>query len=221
VPIVDEDVRLAVYGTLATTGGAPGADALATSLGADKNDVRDSLRRLAIGRQLVLDENDRIVMAHPFSAVPIGFSVMGSSVLWWGGCAWDSFAIAHLLDNEPNVLVATRCPGCDAALAWVVDRHRPPEGDEVAHFLVPVSRMWDNVLHTCRHQRLFCGNACVDAWLARTSNTRGYVMDLGALWRLAKEWYRGRLDRGYVRREPAEAAEYFRGVGLSGTFWGL
>ena len=37
----------------------------------------------------------------------------------------------------------------------------------------------------------------------------------------AAHWYDGRLDRGYVRREPSQAAAYLRGVGLSGSFWGL
>jgi hypothetical protein len=32
-------------------------------------------------------------------------------------------------------------------------------------------------------------------------------------------WYDGRLDRGYVRREPSQAAAYLRGVGLAGPFW--
>ena len=41
------------------------------------------------------------------------------------------------------------------------------------------------------------------------------------LWRLAQGWYAGRLDRGYTRREPAEAAAYFAEVGLKGPFWGL
>ena len=27
--------------------------------------------------------------------------------------------------------------------------------------------------------------------------------------------------RGYVRREPSQAAAYLRGVGLAGPFWGL
>jgi hypothetical protein len=34
-------------------------------------------------------------------------------------------------------------------------------------------------------------------------------------------WCAGRLERGYVRREPSAAADYLRSVGLSGTFWGL
>ena len=91
----------------------------------------------------------------------------------------------------------------------------------MAHFLVPVARMWSDVVHTCGHQRLFCGRGCVDTWLARTANAEGYVMDLATLWRLARHWYDGRLERGYTRREPARAAAYFRDVGLSGPFWGL
>ena len=46
-------------------------------------------------------------------------------------------------------------------------------------------------------------------------------MDLATLRRLAQGWYAGRLDRGYVRRDPTEAADYFRSVGLTGPFWGL
>ncbi len=79
-------------------------------------------------------------MARPF-AVPLGFSVMGCETLWWGGCAWDLFALPHLLFDEPDVLVATRCVGCGGALAWVVGRDAPPAGDEVAHFLIPAARM--------------------------------------------------------------------------------
>lgn len=45
-------------------------------------------------------------------------------------------------------------------------------------------------------------------------------MDLATLWRLAEHWYDGGLDRGYVRREPAESTDYLRGVGLTGGFWG-
>jgi hypothetical protein len=58
-------------------------------------------------------------------------------------------------------------------------------------------------------------------WLTRTGHQQGYVMDLTTLWRLARGWYRGRLEAGYRRREPTEAAAYFRKVGLDGPFWGL
>jgi hypothetical protein len=216
-----EDLRLAVYRTFSRTGHEPTLEALSAELGLTAGAVRDGLRRLAEARHVVLDERGRIVMAHPFSAIPLGFSVMGRTTLWWGGCAWDSFAIPHLLPDEPDVLVATRCPGCDAAHSWVVTRHAPPTGEQVAHFLVPSTKMWDDVVHTCGNQRIFCSERCVDDWLTRTDRSRGYVMDLTTLWRLAQGWYAGRLDRGYVRREPIAAAEYLRSVGLSGPFWGL
>ncbi len=218
---IDEDVRLAVFRHFAATGRALDDDELAAALGVPPADIGAALGRLAEARHVVLGADGRIVMAHPFTAVPLGFAVMGETTLWWGGCAWDSFAVPHLLPAEPEVLVSTRCPGCGAALAWVVGREAPPTGSEVAHFLVPVDRMWDDVVHTCGHQRLFCSETCVDAWLERSGNRRGDVMDLATLWRLARGWYAGRLERGYTRREPLAAAAYFREVGLTGPFWGL
>ncbi|HEX6151290.1 organomercurial lyase [Nocardioides sp.] len=216
-----EDVRLAVYTAFARTGRPPITAELASRLGLPARDVSGALQELAEARHLVLDDGGDIVMAHPFSAVPLGFSVMGASTLWWGGCAWDSFAMAHLLEHESELLIATRCPACSTPHAWNVDREKPPPGGQVAHFLIPAARMWDDVVTTCAHQRIFCDEACVDAWLLQTGNDRGYVMDLSTLWRFSSDWYTGRLDRGYQRREPAESADYLRSVGLSGPFWGL
>lgn len=204
-----EDVRLAVYQAFAETGRPP-----------DLPGREPELRQLAEARHLALDDQGRVVMAHPFSAVPLGFAVMGKRTLWWGGCAWDSFALPNLLPDEGEVLVSTRCPACGRPHAWNVGDQAPPAGDQVAHFLVPAARMWDDVVHTCGNQRIFCSTECVDDWLARTGNVRGYVMDLTTLWRLAEHWYDGRLERGYVRREPADAAGYLAGVGLTGPFWG-
>lgn len=216
-----ESLRLAVYGSFVATGAAPTTTELAETMSVSADAVRAGLSELAAARHVVLDRAGHVVMAHPFASVPLGFSVMGASTLWWGGCAWDSFALPHVVTTEPDVLVATRCPACSTPHAWVVGRDAPPPGDQVAHFLVPAAHIWDDVVHTCAHQRLFCDEQCVDAWLARTGNPRGYVMDLATLWRLAAHWYDGRLEPGYVRRDPTTAAEYLRSVGLSGPFWGL
>jgi hypothetical protein len=213
-----EDVRLAVYRAFARTGQAPTTQELAAHTGMEPHQVAEALQDLHRTRDLVLD-GSRIVMAHPFASIPLGFSVMGERTLWWGGCAWDSFAIAHLV--EPDVLVATRCPGCGAAHAWNVSPDRAPVGGQVAHFLTPTKRIWDDVVRACEHQRIFCSEECVDQWLSTEGLPRGYVMDLETLWRLARGWYAGRLERGYVRREPTEAAAYFAEVGLRGPFWGM
>jgi len=215
-----EDLRLAVYHSFAKTGAPPRYDELASRLGTTHEEVLQGISRLAAERHVVLDDAGRIVMAHPFASIPLGFSVMGRETLWWGGCSWDSFAIPHLLSDEPDVLVATRCPGCDRPGAFVVGREGPPSSGWLAHFLVPVSRMWEDVVYTCSNQRLFCSDDCLDAWLQRGSHQRGYVMDIGSLWRLAAGWYQGRLERGYTRREPLAAGEYLKDVGLDDPFWG-
>lgn len=41
----------------------------------------------------------------------------------------------------------------------------------------------------------------------------GYMVDLHTVWRFASHWYDGRLDRGYVRREPG-LAKGDRGINL-------
>lgn len=217
----DESVRLAVYRGYVEEGRPPTFGAMAEQLGLSEDSVRESVHALALGRHVVLGPTGDIVMAHPFASIPLGFSVMGRRTLWWGGCAWDSFAMPHVCPDDPEVLVATQCPGCGKPLSWVVNREGPPIGDEVAHFLVPMAQVWDDVVHTCSNQRLFCSVECVQRWADSTRNVPGYVMDLATLWRLASRWYEGRLDAGYERREPARAIEYFRSVGLTGPFWGL
>jgi hypothetical protein len=145
---------------------------------------------------------------------------MGRNTLWWGGCAWDSCALPHLLPWEGVVLVATRCPNCDRPNAWSVGTDHPPARDQVAHFLVPSAHMWDDVVHTCGDQRIVCSRDCVGTWLLDTAQDEGYVMDLPTLRSFAAHWYDGRLEHGYVCREPSAAHDCIRSVGLSGPLWG-
>lgn len=217
----DESVRLAVYGAFAATGRPPDASDVQRALCLDGRQYRRALSRLATDRHVVLGPDGGVAMAHPFSAVPLGFSVMGAGTLWWGGCAWDAFAVPHVVPGESEVVVATRCPACGAPHAFLVGQDEPPPSRRVAHFLVPAARIWDDVVHACANQRIFCSTACVSGWLGRTGHRAGYVMDLPTLWRLARGWYDGRMSPGYVRREPSQAREYFASVGLSGAFWGL
>ena len=124
-----EDLRLAVYRSFAATGQAPTTATLAEQLGTNDAEINSGLEMLAHNRHVVLDgdapHRDR---ASRSLRVPLGFSVMGTSTLWWGGCAWDSFALPQLLRDAEPMLVATRCPACDTPLAWNVGRDKPPAG---------------------------------------------------------------------------------------------
>ena len=99
-------------------------------------------------------------------------------------------------------------PADGTALAWRFDATTPPAGDERAHFLVPPATSGT----TSSHAATSCSSAAtgIDQWLADHGHDEGYRFDLETLWRFAAHWYDGRLEAGYRRREPAEAADYFR-----------
>jgi hypothetical protein len=215
-----EDLRVRLYRQLADEGRVASSSEIASELDVEPAEAAAAFSTLAQDRQIVLDGDGRIELAHPFATRDFGFSAKSETALWWGGCAWDSFAIPHLVPNAAPTLVATTCPACGTAHAWSVGRDHAPTGDQVAHFLVPMAQVWDDVVHACENQRIFCNEDCVNAWLHSTGNIKGSVFGLTRLWELASDWYTGRLSRGYRRREPAEAAAYFRDAGLTGSFWG-
>src|SRR5690348_15493810 len=96
-----EDVRLRVYEMWSVTGAPPTLEDLCAWSGREPAEVEGALQVLHEHRDVVLRDGV-LVMAHPFASVPLGFSVMGRRTLWWGGCAWDSFAIPHLVPDEPS-----------------------------------------------------------------------------------------------------------------------
>ena len=143
-------------------------------------------------------------MAHPFSAVPLGFSVMGARPS--GGAA------------APGT--RSRCRTCcpkSPTCSWrhgarAATRRWPGSSGEARHPPVTRSRTSSPRSPTCgtTSSTRAAINACSAAKSASrvagaTGHERGYVMDLATLWRLARGWYEGRLERGYQRREPSHA----------------
>ena len=156
---------------------------LATELLATREQVRSGLLTLAAARHLALGSDGEITMAHPFGAVPLGFSVMGRTHCG-GGCGCDSFALAAGPGSDAggDDVLGVRPGPCLAG------RRPRAAGGQVAHFLVPATRMWDDLVDTCGNQRIFCSEACVATWLNESGHQRGSVLDLQTLWRLAAGW---------------------------------
>lgn len=213
------DIRQYVYQAFADRATANVSD-VALRFNISENEALHSLRLLHDQHLIVLDNDRRhIVMAHPWAAKNLGFVVASSKQKWWGGCAWDSFAIPSLI--KETCLVATHCPSCGHAIALDVEPDRPPENDNdwVAHFVVPVPEMWNDVVYTCSNQLIFCDRTHVEEWLQKTGNSFGTILDLSTLWTLATQWYAGRLSPDYRRRTADEAAEFFKSIGLTEDFW--
>src|SRR5215472_18044089 len=82
---VVERVRRAIYDTFAGQGQPPSRQYMRQLAAVDEAQVNKAVSELVAQRQLVLDQSGNIVMAHPFTTVNLGFSVMGERTLWWAG----------------------------------------------------------------------------------------------------------------------------------------
>jgi hypothetical protein len=61
---------------------------------------KPTLRALAEQHVVVLDEDDNVLMAHPFAAHREGTRVRADGRTWWGNCAWDAYGIVAALGLE-------------------------------------------------------------------------------------------------------------------------
>ncbi|HEU4320406.1 MAG TPA: organomercurial lyase [Acidimicrobiia bacterium] len=110
-----------------------------SSLGLDREETEDSLDRLAAEHRLVLDDERRVVMAHPFSGVDTGHTATIGDRTYWANCAWDALALLALLGDG-----VARCPN---GIEWYVeDGVVSPAG--FIHLLVPARHFWDDVVFT-------------------------------------------------------------------------
>ena len=96
------------------SGDAPGAAALAATLGLHDAEVADAYRALADAHVIVLRAGTLdIAWAPPFSAVPTPFRTACGDASWYAPCAWDAFGIPAALkcdavDRRP-LRVVRRC----------------------------------------------------------------------------------------------------------------
>jgi hypothetical protein len=92
------------------------------------------LRALEAAHVVVLDDDARILMAHPFAGHRDGARVDAGGRTWWGSCAWDGFGIVHALGLRDARITAQGI--------------RADEPGVVFEVAVPAARWWDDITHT-------------------------------------------------------------------------
>jgi hypothetical protein len=119
-------LRRTIFEAFATTGAPPAVDDVAT------------LRALADQHVVVLDSDDRIVMAHPFAAHDAGARVEAGGRTWRGSCAWDAFGIVAALGLEEALVT-------DASGVRIAFRDGRPVHAAVFHVQVPAAEWWADI----------------------------------------------------------------------------
>ena len=125
--LTDQDLALrrAIFESFAQTG-APGE--------------HRGLESLAEHHVVVLDDDGRIVMAHPFAAHTTGARVRSDGREWWGNCAWDAFGIVAALGLDHATV-----SGQNITLEIDGDEI---DGDAVFGVLLPAAHWWDDIGYT-------------------------------------------------------------------------
>jgi hypothetical protein len=118
----DLEQRRAIFESFAATG-TPG----------DHGD----LTSLAEQHVVVLGDDGRLLMAHPFAAHTYGARVDSSGRTWWGNCAWDAFGMVAALGLDDATVTSD-----GVALELHGDEIH---GDAVFHVLVPARHWWDDI----------------------------------------------------------------------------
>jgi hypothetical protein len=119
-------LRRAIFEAFAATGEPPPVDDVAT------------LRSLAEQHVVVLDDENRITMAHPFAAHDDGARVEAGGRTWRGSCAWDAFGIVAALGLDEALVT-------DAGAVRIAFREGRPADDAVFHVAVPAAQWWADI----------------------------------------------------------------------------
>ncbi len=130
-----DTVRAATYACF-VEGEPPSATAIAARSGLPIDEVTRALGALADEHRLALADDGSVLMAHPFSAVPTGYTAEVGERTWHANCAWDGLAILALMGDG----VARK----DGDVLWTVDDGvvSPPG---VVHFVVPAREFWADI----------------------------------------------------------------------------
>ena len=155
---LDTKVKLAIYEMIAGTGRVPNSSEISRKIdppsqrsgatGIDEAEVLGSFGRLHAKRLLVPEPGDptRIRMAPPFSGVPTAFPVEANGKRYYANCVWDAYGIAAALHADAII------PASDAhtgeSLKLEVKNGQPVSKPFVAHFAVPASHWWDDIVFT-------------------------------------------------------------------------
>jgi hypothetical protein len=142
----DDRVRGYVYDMILRDGEAPSIAELAHEAGSSPEEIRKSLQRLAVARNLVIHpETGAIVMAPPFAAAPTPFPVSVPPRRFYANCIWDALGIPAMMHKDARI--ETSCGDCGSPSTIEV-REQGVHGEGLMHFAIPARDWWKDIVFT-------------------------------------------------------------------------
>lgn len=199
---------------------APKLEDIASNFRIPKKEASRLLIDLADYHGVVLHPNsEKIWVIHPFSLSPTVFTVMSNNKQWWGTCAWCSFGIAHLVDDD--VVIDTRLGADGDSVRLEIKNKELVQTDYVVHFPIKMTQAWDNVIYTCSVMLLFRNEIEVDIWCRAHNIPKGDVQPISKVFAFAAEWYGDHLNTEWGKWTNKEAIEKFEKYELTSDIWSI
>ncbi len=221
-----KDVRKFIYDRLSETAAPPVLEEIMAAFALDRRQAREVVAGIAEAKQVVLlAGTDRILMAHPFSAVATPFRVTrGDGKRYFANCSWDSIAMHVMFDAE--IWIDSYCHHCGARIEIELD-----DGEVVAaspeHTIVylglPAAKWWQDVVHACSNTMLFFASTeHLKDWISENAiASPGEALSVQTTIALSRPIYSGKLDLDYQRPGPDALRAHFASLGLTGPFWAI
>ncbi len=220
------DIRKFIYDRFRETSRAPVVEEIMERFALPRRRVVGVLRELQSARQLALvPGTERILMAHPFSAIATPFRVeAGGGRSYFANCAWDSIAFHVLL--EEAVRIDSYCHHCGETVEIrLADDavHAACPASTIVYLALPAAKWWENIVLACSNTMLFFSStAHLNDWLgAEPPMPTGQALSLDKTIKLSVPIYRGKMAVDYARPSAAVLSQHFRDLGLTGPFWEL
>lgn len=221
-----KEIRKFIYDRFRDTSRAPVVEEIMQRFALPRRRAVDTLRELESARQLaLLPGTERILMAHPFSAIATPFRVESrDGRRYFANCAWDAIALHVLL--EAPIAIDSHCHHCGEPIEIrlgddAVQAAGP--ASTIVYLALPAAKWWENIVLACSNTMLFfSSDSHLDDW--RTDDpamSAGQSLTIDTTIRLSFPIYRGKMAIDYQRPSAAVLSSHFRDLGLVGPFWEL
>lgn len=223
---VARSVRQFVYEFLRETSSPPVLEQVMRRFALTRAEARAAFDEIQHHKQIVLlPGTERILMAHPFSAIPTPYRVTAEDGrTYFANCSWDSIAIHVALGIDVRIDSFCHQGGETIVieLAHETVKSVQPEGTMV-YLALPAARWWQDIIHACSNTMVFFSSRDrLDAWLTLNRIEQpGEALTIEQAIDLSRPIYAGKMEADYERPSPADLQHHFETMGLTGPFWAL
>lgn len=142
-----QQVRLAIYDHLLTTGTGPTVDEIAATLALPTAQIAEAFQTLQRKHLIYFNPlNAQVQMAWPLSGIATDYAVQVKDVTIYANCAWDAFGIPAMLGIDADF--DAPCAQTEAMLHIRIRDGQLEQGEGVVHFLVPPTQWYDDLVYT-------------------------------------------------------------------------